>query len=382
VSSTLTIILVGAFVASSCALVGSYLVLRKMALLGDAISHAVLLGIAVAFLITGSQSPLPMVIGAGAVGVGTVFLVDVLNRSRRIHEDASIGVVFPALFSIGVILINRYAGQVHLDMDCVLYGNIEFTYLDVITVGGREAGAKALWVTGAILLFDTALVLILWKELKLASFDPDLADSIGFSSLLIHYLLMLAVSVTIVGSFDSVGAILVVAMLIVPPATAYLLTNRLSVMLCLAVILGVASSVGGYYFARWCDCSIAGSMAAVAGAIFVLVFILAPGNGLLSRLLGHRRLGLRLQAQLLLLHLKRLADESHPHGRAAQPGPPRGQAADVARRFGWGRGRWTKVAGYLARKGLVEEVEGELQITSRGLEFLEEAGTAALAHRS
>jgi manganese/zinc/iron transport system permease protein len=382
VSSAVTIILVGALVASSCALVGSFLVLRRMALLGDAISHAVLLGIAVAFLVTGSQRPLPMVIGAGVVGVGTVLLVEILNRSRRIHEDASIGVVFPALFSIGVILINRYAGQIHLDMECVLYGEIAYTPLDVVLIGGREMGAKALWVTGAIFLFDLGLVLLLYKELKLASFDPNLADSIGFSSLLIHYLLMLAVSITIVGSFDSVGAILVVAMLIVPPATAYLLTNRLSMMLFLAVILGIGSAVGGYLFSRWYDCSIAGSMASVAGANFIFALLLAPGNGLLSRLRGDRRLGLRLQAQLLLLHLKRMAEESKPEARAARLGPPRGQAADVVRRFGWSRRRWERVAAYLARNGLVDEVDGDLVITRRGLDLLEEAGTAALAHRS
>jgi manganese/zinc/iron transport system permease protein len=378
----LTIILVGALVASSCALVGSFLVLRRMALLGDAISHAVLLGIAVAFLFTGSLNTLPMVIGAGAVGVGTVILVEILTRSRRIHEDASIGVVFPALFSIGVILINRYAGQVHIDMECVLYGEIAYTPLDIITIGGREAGAKALWVTGAIFLFDLALVLLLWKELKLASFDPDLADSIGFSSVLIHYLLMLAVSVTIVGSFESVGAILVVAMLIVPPATAYLLTDRLPVMVPLAVGLGIASAVAGYLLARWYDCSIAGSMAAAAGVMFVLALLLAPGNGLLSRFLGHRRLGLRLQAQLLLLHLKKMAEEGRPGVRPARRGPPRGQAADVARRFGWSAVRWKRVAGYVAAHGLVAEVDGDLEITRRGLDFLEQAGTAGLAHRS
>jgi manganese/zinc/iron transport system permease protein len=379
---SLTITAVGALVAASCALVGSFLVLRRMALLGDAISHSVLLGIVAAFLLTGSRNPLPMVLGAGAVGVGTVVLVEVLNRSRRIHEDASIGVVFPALFSIGVILINLYGRAVDLDTDCVLHGEIAFTPLNVVTIGGLELGAKALWVTGAIFLFDLALVLLLWKELKVASFDPDLADSIGFSSLLIHYTLMFAVSVTVVGSFESVGAILVVAMLIVPPATAYLLTNRLSTMLTLAVLLGVASAVGGNLIASMADLEIAGSMAAVAGAMFILALVLAPEQGLLSRLLGHRRVGLRLQAELLLLHLKGLAGEPRPERRTAQAGPPRGQAADVARRFGWGPARWRRVAGWLARRDLVEEVEGELRITPRGLDFLEEAGTAELAHRS
>lgn len=287
---TLVILLVGSLVAASTAILGCFLVLRKMALLGDAISHAVLPGIVLAFLLTGSRSPLPMLLGAGALGLFTVFAVELFARSRRLAEDASIGVVFPALFSIGVILISRYAGQVDLDLDCVLYGEIAYAPWDLWLVGERSLGPRALWMNGALLGAIVTFVGLFWKELKLSTFDPELAAALGFSPALLHYLLMGAVSITVVGAFESVGAILVVALLVVPPSTAYLLTDRLGRMIAIAVVCGVLSTLGGYAMARSLDASIAGSMATVAGALFLLAFLLSPAHGIVPRALRRRRL--------------------------------------------------------------------------------------------
>ncbi|MCM2269254.1 MAG: metal ABC transporter permease [Thermoanaerobaculia bacterium] len=278
-SPELVILLVGSLVAINCALLGSFLVLRKMALLGDAISHAVLPGIALAFLLAGSRSPLPMLLGAGALGLVTVFLVELFHKTRRLAEDASIGVVFPALFSVGVILISRYASQVDLDLDCVLYGEIAYAPWDLWLAGGRSLGPKALWLNGALLAVNLAFVVSLWKELKLSTFDPELAAALGFSPALMHYLLMGAVSMTVVGAFESVGAILVVAMLIVPPAAAYLLTERLSRMVALAALFGVLSTLGGYALARALDASIAGAMATVAGGVLAAAVVVAQLRG-------------------------------------------------------------------------------------------------------
>ena len=366
-SPTLVILVAASCVAASCALIGSFLVLRKMALLGDAISHAVLPGIAIAFLVTGDRAPLPMVIGAGAFGVLTVLLVELFNRSRRLREDASIGVVFPALFSLGVILISRYASQVDLDLDCVLYGEIAYAPWDTLIVAGSDVGPKALWVNGGVLLVDLLFVLLFYKELKLSTFDAGLAFSLGFSPALMHYLLMSAVSVTVVGAFESVGAILVVAMLVVPPATAYLLTEKLGRMLCLAVFLGILSALGGYALARWWDASIAGCMAAVAGAMFVAALLFSPGHGLVSRLVRLWRMSRRLSGQLLLLHLQK--------GGEVVP------VAKLERRFGWSRRRLQRVLAGLARAGWIES-EGEgLRLTARGAEVLETTGRAQLAHK-
>jgi len=367
VSPTLVILLVGSFVAASCALVGSFLVLRKMALLGDAISHAVLPGIVIAFFLTGNRAALPMVLGAGALGVVTVLLVELFNRSRRLKEDASIGVVFPALFSIGVILISRYANQVDLDLDCVLYGEIAYTPWDVLFWGPRSFGPKALWVTGGVLLLNALFVSLFYKELKISTFDPELAASLGFSPTLLHYGLMTVVSVTVVGSFESVGAILVVAMLVVPPATAFLLTDRLSRMLLLAVGFGLISAVAGYWLARWWDCSIAGAMAIVAGGLFLLALLLSPRYGLLGRLLTHRRLRERLAGQLVLLHL--------------QEGERELAVPRLEQRFGWPPARVRRVLRRLVRAGWVEEQGAGLRLTAAGAEHLTALGGSRLGPR-
>lgn len=365
---TLVILLVGSAVAAACALLGTFLVLRKMALLGDAISHAVLPGIVLAFFLSGERSALPMVLGAGVLGVVTVALIELTTRTRRLREDASIGVVFPALFALGVILISRYASQVDLDLDCVLYGEIAYTPWDLLFVGGESIGPKALWVNGAVLLLNLLFVTVLYKELKVTTFDPELAASLGFAPLLVHYLLMFLVSVTVVGAFESVGAILVVAMLVVPPAAAYLLTERLSRMLTLAVIFGVISAVGGYGLARLWDASIAGAMATVAGALFLLAFLLSPTHGLLARFLRHRRLSLAMSEQLLLLHLH--------HDDAGVP------ADGVARRFAWPRRRLKKVLDRLTDRGWVQAgPQGRLRLTHDGAAAVEQSGQAPLRHR-
>jgi manganese/zinc/iron transport system permease protein len=365
-SATLVILLVGSFVAVSCALVGAFLVLRQMALMGDAISHAVLPGIVIAFLLTGDRAPLPMVLGAGALGVVTVVLVELFHRSGRLKEDASIGVVFPALFSIGVILIARYAYQVDLDLDCVLYGEIAYAPLDILFVGDTPLGPKGLWVNGGILLANLAFVLLFYKELKVSTFDPALAATLGFSPILVHYLLMSAVSVTVVGAFESVGVILVVAMLVVPPAAAYLLTDRLSVMLALSAAFGVVAAVLGYALAVYWDASIAGAMATVTGALFALAFLGSPRYGMLGRMRRHRRMGRAMSEQLVLLHLS--------HGAGVVP------FSELARRFNWPHSRLEAVAARLARRRWVDRSQSGLRLTPAGLTAIRDSGQQALRH--
>lgn len=363
---TLAILLVASLVAASCALVGSFLVLRRMALLGDAISHAVLPGIAIAFLVSGERAALPMILGAGALGLLTVFLVELFQRTRRLKEDASIGVVFPALFSLGVILISRYASAVDLDLDCVLYGEIAYAPWDLLLVGGGSWGPKALWVNGGTLLANLLLVGLLYKELKVSTFDAGLAAAMGFSPALLHYLLMSAVSITVVGAFESVGAILVVAMLIVPPAAAYLLTDRLGVLLPLAVALGVVSAVGGYFLARAWDASIAGAMAAVAGALFAVAFLASPRHGLAARLLAHRKLAGRLASRLVLFHL----------AEGGRPVP----LGTLERRFGWRRERLRRQLARLTAAGWAELTPAGVELTAAGAEEVEWSGGQVLAH--
>jgi manganese/zinc/iron transport system permease protein len=254
-----------------------------MAMVGDAISHAVLPGIVIAFLISGSRDSMTMLIGAGLIGVLTTFLIEFLHKKAKLQTDASIGVTFTWLFAIGVVLISLFAGKVDLDQDCVLYGEIAYVPLDTLIVGGQSIGPRALYIMGIIL---TIIILFIWigyKELFLTTFDPAYASAIGISTTLWHYLLMGAVSATTVASFESVGAILVVALLIAPAATAYLITDNLKWMLVIACIAGIVASVTGYFFAVWLDGSIAGAIAAMAGAIFVLAMIFSPTHGILMK---------------------------------------------------------------------------------------------------
>lgn len=362
------IILIASFVAGSCALVGTFLVLRKVAMVGDAISHAVLPGVAIAFLLTGQRSMLPMLIGAGAFGVLTVFCVGLLNRTRRMYEDASIGVVFPALFSLGVLLIARYASHVDLDLDCVLYGEIAYAPLDLWTVGTLSLGPRALWLSAFVFVGNLVWVTLCYKELKVTSFDAGIADAMGISSTKMHYFLMSAVSLTVVASFEAVGAVLVVAMLIVPPATAYLLTYRLSWMCVLSVAFGVLSAISGYGVAHWLDASISGAMAVSAGVLFVVAFVISPRYGMVWLSIKRRRMQSHFRRHLVLLHVGKDETTRCVHD-------------DLERRFGWRRGVLECVIRDLVRDQLIDRSDYGLCLTEKGLHAIEAAGTSPLIHR-
>ncbi|HYC86032.1 MAG TPA: metal ABC transporter permease, partial [Chryseosolibacter sp.] len=225
-----------------------------------------------------------MLIGAGLIGIFTTFLIEFLHKKARLQTDASIGVIFTCLFAIGVVLISVFAGKVDLDQDCVLYGEIAYVPLDVIiTADGQNIGPRALYIMGSIFAVILLFIVLGYKELFLTTFDAAYASAIGISTTLWHYLLMGAVSATTVASFESVGAILVVALLIAPAATAYLITDNLKWMLFIASITGILSSVTGYYLAVWLDGSIAGAIAAMTGFFFALALLLSPTHGILFK---------------------------------------------------------------------------------------------------
>ncbi|MEM6631007.1 MAG: metal ABC transporter permease [Bacteroidota bacterium] len=270
------IILTGSLVAGCCAILGSFLVLRKMAMIGDAISHAVLPGIVIAYLLAQTRSTWPMLIGAASFGVLTAVLIEWLNRKARLQSDAAIGLAFTFMFAIGVILISAYAGQVDLDQDCVLYGEIAYVPLDNwILADGTNLGPNPVWQLSGVFLLVLGFLLIGFKALKVTSFDPTLATALGISTSIWHYALMGMVSLTTVFSFESVGAILVVGFLIIPAATAYLLTYNLKQMIGLAVLIGVLSSILGYYVAVVLNGSIAGAITTVMGALFCFAWVYA-----------------------------------------------------------------------------------------------------------
>ncbi|MGD6969058.1 metal ABC transporter permease [Rossellomorea vietnamensis] len=283
------IILIGALVACSCSILGCFLVLRKMSMIGDAISHAVLPGIVLAFLFSGSRDSLFMMIGAAALGLVTVFLIQMF-QNNGVQSDASIGVVFTALFAIGVVLVSLFTRQIDLDLDCVLYGEIAYAPWDTFQIGGMSLGPAAVWGIGSVFLLSILIISLFYKQFKICSFDPAMAAALGIPVVLFHYLLMGLVSLTTVASFESVGAILVVGMIIVPAATAYLLTEKLSSMIFISMGVGIISSIAGYYLAYFLDASIAGSMISVAGGLFLLVFLFSPSHGIVVKKVIRRKL--------------------------------------------------------------------------------------------
>ena len=291
------IVAAGVLCAAACALVGSFLVLRRMSMMGDAISHAVLPGLAVAFLMTGSRASLPMFVGAAIAGVLTAMFTEWIRGAGKVDEGASMGVVFTTLFALGLLLVVQAADHVDLDPGCVLYGAIELTPLDTVQVGGH-AIPRVVLTLGTVFLLNLTCVLLLYKELKISSFDPALATTLGINARWMHYLLMSLVALTAVAAFESVGNILVVAMLIVPAATAHLLTDRLSTMIALAVLFGAASAVLGHVGAialpaafGYQSTNTAGMMALMSGLFLALAMVFAPRQGILSRARFGRRKG-------------------------------------------------------------------------------------------
>lgn len=279
----LIVLLVTILTALSCALIGNFLVLRRMSLVGDAMSHAVLPGIVVAFLIAGSLgSPLFFLI-AFATGILMSFLIDWLSTSRFVSEDSATGVVFTTLFAIGVLMLVRFADNVHLDQDAVLYGQVEFTPWNKLVLWGMDLGPAAFWSIGLVFLISLIFITLFYKEIKITTFDPALAESLAISPRKIQLLLVFLLSLNIITAFEAVGAILVVALLVVPPLTAYLVSKKLFSMILLSFLFAFLSAVFGYYIAFMLNTSVSGSVSFASGLLLFGVIIFQKLFKLLKR---------------------------------------------------------------------------------------------------
>ena len=305
--------LIASLVAVACAIPGTFLVLRKMAMISDAISHSILPGIVIGFFITQDLNSPLLILLAALTGIITVVLVEYIQKTGLVKEDTAIGLVFPILFSIGVILIAKNANDVHLDVDAVLLGELAFAPFDRLLISGMDVGPKSLWIIGSILIITIGLLIAFFKELKVSTFDSGLAASLGFSPAIIHYGLMTVSSVTTVGAFDAVGAILVVALMIAPAASAYLLTNDLKRMLIYAIIFGVFSAISGYWLAHGLDASIAGSITTMLGLLFLVVYLFAPSKGVIAVLYREKQQRTEVSLLTFLLHLKNHTEVEERH---------------------------------------------------------------------
>ncbi len=348
------VVLTGAVTNVACAIVGCFLVLRRMSMMGDALAHAVLPGLVIAFLFSGSTSIVPLFVGAIACGLLTTFLTQTLHQYARVPSDASMGVVFTSLFALGVVLIKKYISGLHFDIACVYEGTLE-----LVAISESIAGVpRPLFTTSLVLVLNLAVLLLLWKELKISSFDPALATTMGISATAMHYLLMTLVAVTAVASFEAVGSILVVAMLIVPAATAHLLTDRLAVMIVIAAFVGVASSVMGYWAAWYWDTNIAGMMTVAAGFLYALAVFFSPQYGICSTVWRNLRVSLRVLREDLLAMLYRVEELNSTKQLTVAE-------ASEAVGGGW-LARWG--VRELEHKGRVTREQDRLRLTDQGRE--------------
>lgn len=353
--------LIAAVTAAACAIPGVFLVLRKMALISDAISHSILPGIVIGFFITHDLASPWLIIFAAFSGIITVILVELIQKTGLVKEDTAIGLVFPALFSIGVILIAKNANDVHLDVDAVLLGDLAFAPFDRFLIDGADYGPKGLWMISVILVITLLLLLAFYKELKLSTFDIGLSSALGFSPVIMHYGLMSVASVTTVAAFDAVGAILVVALMIAPAAAAYLLTTDLRKMLVLSVLFGVGSAIGGYWVARWLDASISGSITTVLGLWFLIIYLFAPSKGLIAVLLRENRQRTEVSLLTFLLHLNN--HDSIEERRVAH----------LQEHINWRRVRANTVLKLAEKNNMITIKDEVVSLTSKGLLFTEKA---------
>lgn len=456
-----TATLIGCLIAISGALLGTFLLLRGMSLTSDAISHTVLLGIVVAFLLMTSvfgleadtSSPL-LIIGAALAGVSTVVLTELLYRSGLVRQDAALGLAFPLLFAIAVILVSRYADNVHLDEDAVLVGEIGIAWANTnshcldncvsITItedhpdaemtrqctncreqgiSPRDEGAeftevcsncgefspaqawqaglldeepllvffpKSITVTAFMTLLSIGFIVLFYKELKLTTFDSALAKALGFRPGAINYALMVLVSLVAVGAFDAVGSILVIAFFIIPPAAAYLLTDRLSLMLILSPIIGSAGAFFGYDLARgnflgivqvsdfiviinrifgleliekW-DSSISASMVIMIFVFFVMAWILSPKYGLISTMIRRANQRRHFDNQVVLAHI-------HNHQFTDQQDVELASST-LHEHFHWTAKKMQRVLSRLRSMSLITIVNDVVELTKRGDEIVHE----------
>lgn len=271
----LQLLITAILVAISCSIPGTFLILRGTSLMSDAIGHAILLGIVLIFLITNKLHSPYVFIGATIVGISTAAITELLISTKKLKHDAAVGLVFPLFFSIAIILINLYASSIHIDTDAALLGELAFTPFNKLIINGTDLGPQSIWIMSIILFINIICITIWYPSLKITSFDPDYAYTLGYNPHLIHYALMTITSITIVGSFETAGAILVVAFMIIPPGTAYLITSNLSNMLILSFLISILSTITGYLLAHVLNASIAGAIAATNGLIFALILIVS-----------------------------------------------------------------------------------------------------------
>lgn len=354
----LTITLIAVLTAIVCAIPGVFLVLRRTSMMSDAISHSVLPGIVVAFLIVENRYSPILIAGAALAGVLVVFLTEMIERTRLVKQDAAIGLVFPAMFSIGVILVTSELSNVHFHEHNVLVGDIALASMNSLVIDGVNYGPKSVYVLSSLIIINILFVIIFFKELKITTFDEGLAHSFGFRPILINYIFMTIVSVTAVGAFDAAGSILVIALMIAPGATAYLITNDLSRMLLLSVAAGIISAIAGFWISMELDSSPAGTMAMMSGVIFLAAFLFSPDHGIISRIRKRKARQIVFAKKALLVHLENHIGEPDENYESS--------LKHLNEHFRWDTSFSRHIVDLSEKDGYVVNRGGILEITDKG----------------
>jgi len=390
------IVITAVLAALSCTLPGVWLVLRQQSMMGDALSHTALPGTVLAFLFgnflhtsgwisaAGLKAVEPLLLTGGAIliGVLTAILTESVQKLGQVEGNAALGVVFTSLFALGLLLIRLLADDIHLDPDCVLFGQLELAVWETVPVFGISVPTAVL-NNGALFLFNGLLMMLFFKELRLAAFDPGLATSLGIHAVWIQYLLMGITAATVVTAFTTVGSILVVAILIVPAACSQLVCQRLGSMVVVSLGIAAFSAALGHLFAKTLpalifaplgfsdvqDAGTPGMMAVACGLIFVLLLVFSPQNGLLGRWLSRMSLTFKMATDDILATLYRFEESPDPQGVSL---------GEVHQNAAWIRPlTWNTVLWQLRRRGLVTGRE-RLRLTPTGLE---QAAMVVRSHR-
>lgn len=354
------ILAIALLTAVACSLPGVFLVLRRMSLMSDAISHAILLGIVLGFFITHTRHSPLLMLGATLAGMATVAITESIIQSKRLREDAAIGLVFPAFFALAILLITQFAGNVHLDTDAVLLGELAFAPFHRWVFLGIDLGPAGLWVATGLTLLNSLFIWLFYPALTLSTFDPMLSNTMGLSAKRMHYALMFIVSITTVGAFEVVGSILVVALIVVPAATAYLFAKRLPSMIAGSILVGSSAVILGYTLAMRYDLSLAGCMAVSAGALFIGALVLSPRFGLIPRLWRFQAQHIKFSTHLLLVQL--LSHEGTPSEDSEST------HTNILQHMRWSRTRTARVVRYGIGKSYITRTQDRLTLTALGRE--------------
>lgn len=342
----------------ACAVLGVFLVLRRLSMVSDAISHSVLLGIVIGYFVTKDIGSVLLIIGASLFGVLTTVCIELLIKSKRVTEDASVGIIFPLFFSIAVILITRYARNVHLDTEMVLIGEIILAPLHRINFLGLSL-PKVLVQMVFVLLINTVFIAVFFRKLKISSFDPVYAGVAGIAGAGLYYVFMALVSFTAVSAFESVGAILTISFFISPAASAYLISKDLKITIFLAAVYAVVNSCIGYFLAVKFNVSMSGMCALVSGLTFMITIAVYPG-GIITKMIRYIKNKNRFSRELLILHIDNHTGKKNALGELGY--------STIREHIAWSDSKLKYVLDKLIKKGYVYRAK------ERGVYSLTETG--------